>query len=95
MPKQPLLSDIDIQRRLGDLADWSRKGETIMKTFKFRGFPESVAFVQRLVEPAEARDHHPDIDVRYNKVTITLSTHDSGGLTATDFALAKEIELKV
>lgn len=92
MPKQPLLSDIDVQRRLGDLPDWSRKDESITKTFKFKGFPESVAFVQRLVAPAEAADHHPDVDVRYNKVSITLSTHDSGGLTAADFALAQEIE---
>lgn len=92
MPKQPLLSDIDIQRRLGALRGWSRRGDTITKTFTLAGFPEAVEFVQRVVAPAEAMDHHPDLDIRYDKVTVTLSTHDSGGITENDLVLAGRIE---
>ena len=92
MAKQPLLSDIDIQRRLGALPGWTRRGDAITKVFTFRGFPEAVAFVDTLVAPAEQMNHHPDIDVRYNKVIITLSTHDSGGLTVNDLSLAEKIE---
>lgn len=92
MAKLPLLSDIEIQRRLGTLKGWSRRGDVITKTFTFRGFPESAAFVTRLVEPAESMNHHPDVDVRYNKVTITLSTHDSGGITVNDLGLAERID---
>ena len=92
MAKQPLLSDIDIQRRLGALPGWTRRGDAITKVFTFRGFPEAVAFVDTLVAPAEQMNHHPDIDVRYNKVIITLSTHDSGGLTLNDLSLAEKID---
>lgn len=92
MAKQPLLSDIDIQRRLGALPGWTRRGDAITKVFTFRGFPEAVAFVDLLVDPAEQMNHHPDIDVRYNKVIITLSTHDSGGLTLNDLSLAEKID---
>ena len=69
-----------------------RQGDAITRTFLFDGFPEATAFVQRLVEPAEAMNHHPDVDVRYNQVIITLSTHDSGGLTEHDFTLAARID---
>ena len=92
MGKQPRLSDIDIQRRLGTLTGWTRRDDAITKTFKFRGFPQSVEFVERIVAPAELMNHHPDVDVRYDKVSITLSTHDAGGLTANDFDLAAEID---
>lgn len=92
MGKQPRLSDIDIQRRLGALTGWTRRDDAITKTFKFRGFPQSVEFVERIVAPAELMNHHPDVDVRYDKVSITLSTHDAGGLTTNDFDLAAEID---
>lgn len=92
MGKQPRLSDTDIQRRLGALTGWTRRGDAITKTFQFRGFPQSVEFVERLVAPAELMNHHPDVDVRYDKVSITLSTHDAGGLTTNDFDLAAEID---
>ncbi len=92
MGKLPLLSDIEIQRRLGALKGWTRRGGAITRTFHFRGFPEATAFVSRLVAPAEAMNHHPDVDVRYNKVTITLSTHDSGGVTENDLALAEKLD---
>jgi 4a-hydroxytetrahydrobiopterin dehydratase len=90
--KLPLLSDIEIQRRLGALKGWSRRGATITRTFAFKGFPEAAAFVGRLVAPAEGMNHHPDVDVRYNKVTVTLSTHDSGGITENDLVLAEKVD---
>lgn len=92
MGKMPLLSDIEIQRRLGALKGWTRRGNAITRTFQFKGFPEATAFVSRLVGPAEAMNHHPDVDVRYNKVMVTLSTHDSGGVTENDLMLAEGID---
>lgn len=92
MSRPSRLSDAEILAGLSSLAGWSRAGETITKTFTFSGFPDAVAFVTRLVEPAERLEHHPDIDLRYNRVIVVLSTHDQGGLTAADFTLAAEIE---
>jgi 4a-hydroxytetrahydrobiopterin dehydratase len=92
MGRLPLLADPEIQRRLTALPGWSRQGNAIRRTFAFAGFPAAVAFVQRLVAPAEAMDHHPDVDVRYDKVIVTLSTHDSGGITENDLALAERIQ---
>jgi 4a-hydroxytetrahydrobiopterin dehydratase len=86
------LTDTEIQTRLAARPEWRRTGEAISRTFVFPGFPEAVTFVTRLVEPAESMQHHPDVDVRYNRVTITLSTHDAGGLTASDFSLAARID---
>lgn len=87
-----LLSDIEIQRELGTLPGWSRKGNEITKTFTLAGFPAAVAFVERLVGIAEGMNHHPDVDIRYNRVTIRLSTHDKGGVTANDVSQARQIE---
>ncbi len=92
MGKLPLLSDIEIHRRLAALPGWQRHGVSIKRTFTFAGFPEAVAFVQRLVVPAEAMSHHPDVDVRYDRVIVTLSTHDSGGITENDLVLAERIQ---
>lgn len=91
MGKLPLLSDVEIHRRLADLSGWQRHGDAIRRTYTFAGFPEAVAFVQGLVLPSEAMNHHPDVDLRYNRVIVTLSTHDSGGITENDLALAKKI----
>jgi 4a-hydroxytetrahydrobiopterin dehydratase len=66
--------------------------KAIQRTYSFPGFRSSLAFVAFVGELAEAADHHPDIDVRYNKVTLTLSTHSVGGLTTKDFALARSID---
>ena len=71
---------------------WELKGEAITKTFVFRDFNQSVGFVTQVAMLAEVADHHPDIDIRWNKVTISLSTHDQGGLTAQDTTLADAIE---
>jgi len=87
-----LLSDIAIQRDLGGLAGWSRKGEALTKTYQFRRFMDAIAFVNRAAEAGESADHHPDIDIRYTKVTVMLSTHDSGGITQKDIDLAKALE---
>lgn len=87
----PLLSDRDIQQRLTELSGWTLAGRQIEQTRRFRDFVEAIAFVNRLVEPAEAAGHHPDITISYNRVTIALTTHDAGGLTEKDFDLAKAI----
>ena len=89
--RQPL-SDLEIQRALGNLPGWSRRGETLVKTFAFKTFPEGIIFIQRVADVAERMNHHPDIDVRYTKVTFQLSTHDAGGITQRDIQLAGEIE---
>jgi 4a-hydroxytetrahydrobiopterin dehydratase len=86
------LSDLDIQRALGSLPGWSRRGDVLTKTFGWKTFAEGIAFVTRVASVADAADHHPDIDIRYTKVTCTLSTHDAGGITENDLALARTIE---
>ena len=83
------LSREQIDQRLKELKGWSLKGDAIAKQFTFAGFPEAVAFVDRLVPEAEAADHHPDILINYKRVTLTYSTHSEGGLTEKDFAGAK------
>ncbi|HXG72523.1 MAG TPA: 4a-hydroxytetrahydrobiopterin dehydratase [Gemmatimonadaceae bacterium] len=86
------LSDIAIQRELGSLPGWSRRGEVITKTFQFRNFMTGIDFIGSVAKAAEAANHHPDIDIRYTKVVLSLSTHDSGGITQKDLDLAKAIE---
>ena len=87
-----LLSDSEIEARLAGRPGWSRNGEAIEKTFERGDFVGSVAFVQKLVEPAEAMNHHPDLEVSWDKVKVSLSTHSEGGLTAADFELAAQID---
>jgi 4a-hydroxytetrahydrobiopterin dehydratase len=70
---------------------WERVGSEIRRTFRFRDFRQALAFVNRVGDLAEAAGHHPDIDIRYNTVTLALTTHDAGGLTAKDFDLARSI----
>jgi 4a-hydroxytetrahydrobiopterin dehydratase len=86
------LSDIEIQRELGTLQGWTRRAQTLTKTFEFPDFPAAIRFVNRLAEVAERMNHHPDIDVRYTRVTCHLSTHSAGGITRRDFALAAAID---
>lgn len=86
------LSDEEIDSRLGELDGWEREGETITKTFDRGDFVGSVDFVRALVEPAEEMNHHPDLSISWSKVTVSLSTHSAGGLTANDFELAKRID---
>lgn len=79
------LSPAEAVQRLRALDGWTLDGDAIRKQFTFAGFPEAVAFVDRLVPGAEAADHHPDILINYKRVTLTYSTHSEGGLTAKDF----------
>ncbi len=88
----PALSDIEIQRGLGTLPGWSRKSDTLVKSYHFAAFPDGIAFIARVAGIAESMNHHPDIDIRYTKVHFALSTHDEGGITIKDLALAKAIE---
>jgi len=89
------LSDIEIQRALGTRAGWTRRGNAITRTYEFPTFPAAIAFVNRIAEVAERMDHHPDIDIRYAKVTCNLSTHSAGGITLKDFKLAEAIDEQV
>jgi 4a-hydroxytetrahydrobiopterin dehydratase len=86
-----LLSETQIKDRLARLPAWERRGNEIRRTWTFADFESSMAFVNKVAALAQAADHHPDIDIRYSKVTLALSTHDAGGLTARDFDLAEAI----
>ena len=77
---------------LATLPEWTRAGETISRTFVFQDFPAAMKFVNAVAELAEQAQHHPDVDIRWNKVTLALTTHDAGGLTEKDFELARQID---
>ena len=77
---------------LAKLPEWSRAGEIISRTFVFKDFPAAMKFVNEIAELAEQAQHHPDVDIRWNKVTLALTTHDAGGLTEKDFALARQCD---
>jgi 4a-hydroxytetrahydrobiopterin dehydratase len=85
----PTLNRQEAAARLRELSDWSLDGDAIRKQYVFKGFPEAVDFVSRLVPHAEAADHHPDVLINYKRVTLTYSTHSEGGLTPKDFDGAK------
>jgi 4a-hydroxytetrahydrobiopterin dehydratase len=86
------LSDAEIDSSLSGLDGWERDGDAIRKTFERGDFVGSVRFVDALVEPAEGMGHHPDLEISWDKVTVTLTTHAAGGLTANDFELAGRID---
>lgn len=86
-----LLDDDQITENLKTLEGWQRRGDEIVREFEFDDFVGSVKFVDAVVEPAEQMGHHPDIAISWNKVTVSVSTHSEGGLTAADFELAAEI----
>ncbi|WKK12513.1 4a-hydroxytetrahydrobiopterin dehydratase [Rhodococcus ruber] len=90
-----LLSDADIEAALVGLPAWQRDGNAIVRTVESPSFPEAVALVDRVAEAAEAANHHPDIDIRWRKVTYSLSTHSAGGITASDVELARTIDALV
>src|ERR1700738_2470916 len=87
----PALSDDEIKSRMRFLGSWQLEHGELVRTFTFVDFRASLAFVNQVGELAEAAGHHPDIDIRYNKVRLALVTHDAGGLTAKDFDLAGEM----
>lgn len=86
------LSETEIKTSLADMPEWSELDGEIQRTFQFSDFDEAMRFVNRVAEQAEAAQHHPDILIRYNKVTLTLSTHDAGGITSKDFDLARQAD---
>ena len=86
------LSDIEIHRALGSMPGWSRRGNEIVRTYEFRTFADAMAFVARVGPIADGLHHHPDIDIRYTKVTLRLSTHSAGGITKLDVQLAQAID---
>jgi 4a-hydroxytetrahydrobiopterin dehydratase len=86
------MSEDEIKKALQAVPEWSETGGTIHRTYQFGNFVDSMAFVNAIAAAAEADQHHPDILVRWNKVTLTLSTHDAGGITAKDFSLAAKAD---
>jgi len=87
-----LLEPEAVQRLLGEVPDWGLDGNTIARTFQFENFSGAVDFVNKVAGESESMDHHPDIDIRWNKVKLTLATHSAGGLTDIDFTLARRID---
>ena len=88
-----VLDDAEIDERLGRLADgWERDGDTIKRTFKFDDFRGSIDFINRITPVADGMNHHPDLAVSWNTVTVSLTTHSQMGVTENDFALASEID---
>jgi 4a-hydroxytetrahydrobiopterin dehydratase len=87
-----LLPDNEIEARLGELDGWSREGDAITKEFKNEDFVGSVRFVDSLVEPAEGMNHHPDLELSWDTVKVSITNHAAGGLTENDFELAKRID---
>jgi len=90
MPEK--LTTESIEAKLPEIPDWSVNAGTLQRTFKFDNFVDAMSFVNRVAEQAEEVQHHPDILIRYSKVTLTLSTHDAGGISQKDFDLAREID---
>lgn len=88
----PRLTEPQIKERLRSLPEWSESGGMIQRTYQFTDFLASMKFVNAVASLAEQRQHHPDILIRWNKVTLSLSTHDSGGITQKDFDLAGECD---
>jgi 4a-hydroxytetrahydrobiopterin dehydratase len=86
------LKAAEIKAALKSVPGWKKGGPAITRTFQFKDFPAAIKFVNAVASLAEKAWHHPDIDIRWNKVTITLTTHDAGGLTEKDFALAKRFD---
>lgn len=87
-----LLSDEEIEAKLAELEGWERRNSAIAKAFDRGDFVGSVGFVDSLVAPAEEMGHHPDLEISWSTVTVTISTHSEGGLTAADFELATKID---
>nr|WP_236507442.1 4a-hydroxytetrahydrobiopterin dehydratase [Tychonema sp. BBK16]MCF6375051.1 4a-hydroxytetrahydrobiopterin dehydratase [Tychonema sp. BBK16] len=89
--KLKLLTESEVFQRLQALGKWTRDGKTIKYTHEFKHFVEAVSFVNCLISPSEKVGHHPDIAISYNRVIISITTHDAAGLTKQDFELAETI----
>ncbi len=92
MARRKLLSEDEIRARLSDVPRWTRKGSAITRTWKFDDFPPALAFMNRVGAIAEEENHHPEIYNSWATVSLSLTTHDTGGLTERDFLLAKKID---
>ena len=86
------LSQEQVAAALADLDGWEFTDEAFVRTFRFADFVHAIGFVEHVAEVAEQQQHHPDIDIRYNKVTLRLSSHDAGGVTARDVRLAEAVQ---
>ena len=87
-----LLEDSEIEQRLAGAEGWERDGDAITKTFENDDFVGSVRFIDSLVEPAESMNHHPDLEMSWDKVKVSITNHAEGGLTEADFELARKID---
>ncbi|TLZ61768.1 MAG: 4a-hydroxytetrahydrobiopterin dehydratase [Methanobacteriota archaeon] len=92
MARRKLLTEAEIATRLAEVPKWTRLGNAITRSWDFEDFAEALAFINKVGALAEAMNHHPDIVNSWNKVTLSLTTHDRGGLTDLDFELAKKID---
>ena len=90
--RAPLLTPAAIKTALAALPEWKRKAAVISRAYEFKDFPAAIRFVNAVARVAEKAWHHPDIDIRWNRVTLALTTHDAGGLTEKDFALATKFD---
>lgn len=81
-----------VHLHLKAIPKWSTRAHTLVRTFTFEKFLNGITFVNRIAKRAETSQHHPDIDIRFNKVTLTLTTHDEGGITENDFSLARQCD---
>lgn len=86
------LSPMEIRAALPAIPEWRRRGRTVSRTFRFEDFVSAMRFVNAVARLAEQAQHHPDIDIRWNEVTLALTTHDAGGLTQRDFDLARQCD---
>ncbi len=86
-----VLSDAEVQQALQQLAGWRKNGDAIERVFQFGSFLQAMEFVNHIAEAAEAVNHHPDILINYSRVTLTLTSHDSGGITQRDIRMAGRI----
>ncbi len=82
----------DVQLQLETVPKWSKRAQTLVRTYQFKEFMQGLQFVTRIAKRAEKSQHHPDIDIRFNKVTLKLTTHDEGGLTEKDFSMARQCD---
>lgn len=87
------LAAAELKNALATVPAWKKKGAAIVRTFEFADFVAAMKFVNAVAKLAEKANHHPDIDIRWNKVALLLTTHDAGGLTGKDFALASRLDL--
>jgi len=88
----PVLSDAEIQQALSSLHGWQQNGKAIQRVFRFPDFKAAMEFVNKIADAAEQANHHPDIDIRYNTVTMALVSHDAGGVTQRDVRMAGVID---